>query len=322
MKKFLYSLIAIPFLLAAATAQLLSPPPPFPIVTGVTPPPGPITVFQYCWPAANVISPCTATAAAPAAKGQPQSGQNNYSVVSKILSTALNPFSSQSHYNISLQGLTSTVTVDAVWIGQSASTGTCTSGSGQCAWDFVNPTQLTKSSATSFVLAANTTTALDVVSGTLASGVAYTLAVDIHGNINYPAVTPNTTTFNTSPKACASCYTSWATSAAGTGTFTGSITGTVLTVSAITAPSRMHLGSLITGNGTSAGTVIVSLGTGAGTTGTYNINNSQNVGSATLTASQAASLGKGNGSSTTAGANAAWVNTANIVPFLGIFIAQ
>lgn len=65
-------------------------------------------------------------------------------------------------------------------------------------------------------------------------------------------------------------------------TFTGSITGTVLTVTANTQ-GTLAVGQTITGLGVAAGTTITSLGTGTGQTGDYNINNSQTVGSETMT---------------------------------------
>lgn len=65
-------------------------------------------------------------------------------------------------------------------------------------------------------------------------------------------------------------------------TFTGSISTTVMTVTV--APSfPLAVGYEITGAGVTAGTVITSLGTGTGGTGTYNVNNSQTVASETLT---------------------------------------
>jgi hypothetical protein len=53
-----------------------------------------------------------------------------------------------------------------------------------------------------------------------------------------------------------------------TSTFTGSIAGTVLTV---TAGSLIAVGQTVEGTGVAEGTVISSLGTGAGGTGTYNL---------------------------------------------------
>ena len=61
----------------------------------------------------------------------------------------------------------------------------------------------------------------------------------------------------------------------------GTIAATVLTVNSVTStPSpgaTIAIGRVIGGAGVTAGTVITSLGTGAGGTGTYNINNSQTV---------------------------------------------
>lgn len=64
---------------------------------------------------------------------------------------------------------------------------------------------------------------------------------------------------------------------------TAAISGTVMTVSAVTVAGSVEPGEFITGTGVTAGTYIVTYGTGTGGTGTYNINNSQTVGSSTLT---------------------------------------
>ncbi len=63
--------------------------------------------------------------------------------------------------------------------------------------------------------------------------------------------------------------------------FTGTISTTTLTVSALTS-GALQVGDLITGTGVTPGTYITALGTGKGYTGTYTINNSQTVGSATV----------------------------------------
>jgi hypothetical protein len=73
---------------------------------------------------------------------------------------------------------------------------------------------------------------------------------------------------------------------------TGSIAGTVLTVTAVSsgvlAAGQTISGSgAISGSGVIAGTRIVSLGTGTGGTGTYNINNAQTRSSRTITAAKA-----------------------------------
>lgn len=65
--------------------------------------------------------------------------------------------------------------------------------------------------------------------------------------------------------------------------FTAAIAGTVLTVSAV-ATGQLYVGQQITGAGITANTFIISLGSGAGLTGTYNVNNSQTVGSETMLA--------------------------------------
>lgn len=63
---------------------------------------------------------------------------------------------------------------------------------------------------------------------------------------------------------------------------TGSISGTTLTVSAV-ASGTVAVGQPYTGAGVTANTLITALGTGTGGTGTYTVNNSQTVGSETLT---------------------------------------
>jgi len=66
--------------------------------------------------------------------------------------------------------------------------------------------------------------------------------------------------------------------------FTGSIATTVLTVSAV-ATGQLAVGQQIIGAGIAANTFIVSLGTGAGLTGTYNLSGSaQTVSSESMTA--------------------------------------
>lgn len=66
--------------------------------------------------------------------------------------------------------------------------------------------------------------------------------------------------------------------------FTASMSGTVMTVSAV-ASGKILIGQEITGAGISANTIVTSLGTGTGGTGTYNINNSQTIGSEAMTGS-------------------------------------
>ncbi len=66
------------------------------------------------------------------------------------------------------------------------------------------------------------------------------------------------------------------------GSVTGSITLTTLTVTAISS-GNIALGQYITGSGVTAGTQIVKFLTGAGSTGTYQVNTSQNASSTTLT---------------------------------------
>jgi len=68
--------------------------------------------------------------------------------------------------------------------------------------------------------------------------------------------------------------------------FTGSISGTTLTVSSVSS-GTIRVGQTIrntTGSGITSETYIVSLGSGTGGVGTYNVNNSQSVGSTSISA--------------------------------------
>jgi hypothetical protein len=65
-------------------------------------------------------------------------------------------------------------------------------------------------------------------------------------------------------------------------TFTGSISGSELTVTAM-ASGVIAVGQQVVGTDVTAGTVIVALGTGTGSTGTYTVNNSQSVSSEDMT---------------------------------------
>jgi hypothetical protein len=67
--------------------------------------------------------------------------------------------------------------------------------------------------------------------------------------------------------------------------FTGSISGTTLTVSAVASGKAIAVGDHIGGTGVTAETTVSSLGTGTGGVGTYNVNNSQTVGSESMTSS-------------------------------------
>lgn len=69
-------------------------------------------------------------------------------------------------------------------------------------------------------------------------------------------------------------------------TVTASIAGTVMTVSAV-ASGTLAVGQTISGTGVVVGTTIASLGTGSGGTGTYNVSNSQTVGSETIKSAKA-----------------------------------
>ncbi len=68
-------------------------------------------------------------------------------------------------------------------------------------------------------------------------------------------------------------------------TFTASVTAGVMDVTAMTnAGESLNVGDGVSGSGVPANTVISSLGTGTGTTGTYNLSNSFTITSRTLTA--------------------------------------
>lgn len=69
--------------------------------------------------------------------------------------------------------------------------------------------------------------------------------------------------------------------------FTGAISGNTLTVSAVTT-GAIAIGQEITGTGVAAGTVVTGFVSGTGGTGTYTVNNSQTVGSESMTAAYVA----------------------------------
>lgn len=69
-----------------------------------------------------------------------------------------------------------------------------------------------------------------------------------------------------------------------TSSFTASISGTVMTVTGAITGSPIAVEMNISGTGVTVGTEIVSLGSGTGGDGTYNIDNSQTVSSTTITA--------------------------------------
>lgn len=66
-----------------------------------------------------------------------------------------------------------------------------------------------------------------------------------------------------------------------TGSVTGSIAGTTLIITAV-GSGTVTVGSIITGTGITAGTRVVATGTGAGGTGTYEVNIPQTVSSTTI----------------------------------------
>jgi hypothetical protein len=63
---------------------------------------------------------------------------------------------------------------------------------------------------------------------------------------------------------------------------TGSITGTVMTIT-VASSGTIAVGDIVSGSGVENPTVVVSFGTGAGGTGTYNVNYSQLIPSEVLT---------------------------------------
>jgi len=70
---------------------------------------------------------------------------------------------------------------------------------------------------------------------------------------------------------------------AASASFAGSISGTVLTVTAV-ASGTVTVGQILSGTGVTSGTQIISLGTGTGGTGTYNVQTSQSASSTTIAA--------------------------------------
>jgi hypothetical protein len=93
---------------------------------------------------------------------------------------------------------------------------------------------------------------------------------------------------------------------------TGSITTTVLTVTSTPAGSVISPGDTVTGTGVTAGTVITSYGTGTGGNGTYNVNNSQTVGSESLTITPGSPLG---GTNIATYAGRVWITQGRTVFF-------
>jgi hypothetical protein len=73
------------------------------------------------------------------------------------------------------------------------------------------------------------------------------------------------------------------------GSVTAQIDGTVMTVSAVTS-GALAINQVLTGTGIAAGTTIVSLGTGTGAAGTYNVSISQTVASTAVSATGAVAV--------------------------------
>jgi hypothetical protein len=86
-------------------------------------------------------------------------------------------------------------------------------------------------------------------------------------NIEY-AISANKNAMSTGPITVASSFEG-----------TGTISGTTLTISGTTGSGVLVIGSLISGAGVTAGTVVTAFGTGTGTTGTYTVTPSQTVAS-------------------------------------------
>lgn len=75
---------------------------------------------------------------------------------------------------------------------------------------------------------------------------------------------------------------------------TGTISGTTLTISGTTGSGVLVIGSIISGSGVTAGTIITAFGTGTGTTGTYTVTPSQTVASpVTITTTMAVTVPTG-----------------------------
>ncbi len=77
------------------------------------------------------------------------------------------------------------------------------------------------------------------------------------------------------------------TSSSSTCSFTGSISGTTLTVPSNPTTGNLGVGQVLTGGGVAAGTIISNLMTGNGLQGTYEVNQSQVVGSSAMVATGA-----------------------------------
>jgi len=110
-----------------------------------------------------------------------------------------------------------------------------------------------------------------------------TMAVRLDGNV----VTSNTINLATATsfsQAAAIMSTALGQPAAGGATFTASISGFTMTVTAVSA-GTLAVGQVLTGGGTTPGTVIAAYGTGIGGVGTYILNNSQTIASTSLSTS-------------------------------------
>lgn len=124
------------------------------------------------------------------------------------------------------------------------------------------------------------------INGDVTSGTTITSSGTTCGSNTCYSVSTSQTVASTTisaRRAVLSCY-------SGTNCFTGpgSISGTVLTVSSVTS-GALSVGDTLSGTGVTVGTFIKSLGTGAGGTGTYNVNTSQSV-ATTIAAAPSATL--------------------------------
>ncbi len=117
-----------------------------------------------------------------------------------------------------------------------------------------------------------------IISGTgVVSGTTITAILTGSGGVGTYGVSPSQTVTSTTIAAGTRvCFDQGA-------IVTGSISGTVLTVTAITC-GTIGVGQTLGGSGVSTGTTIVSLGTGSGGTGTYNVSPTQTVASTQLNA--------------------------------------
>lgn len=130
------------------------------------------------------------------------------------------------------------------------------------------------------VLAANTATAIKV------NTIDYSNGVTLHKDTaNFIANWTSGSTINVTSVSSGTIYVGMTLISSTrfiSSTFTGSISGNVLTVTSFTSGNSLATGFYITGTGILDNTQIVKLGTGTGGTGTYYINNFQNISSVSI----------------------------------------